>query len=118
MEIPETPVHPPAPPELDKKRLWWSILLPPGLSAVVAFLFYLGDTKSLDEAFLTLLMFVWGAAVLGSWVLFAGTIRARYRGRSAVLMIIAYPIAQIPICLAVFFGACLGSYSLGGKSFH
>lgn len=116
MEIPETPALPPDPPELDKKRLWVSLLLPSVTSAVVAFLFYLGDTKSLDEAFLTLLMIVWGAAVLGAWVLFANVIRARYRGRSAVLMIVAYPIAQIPICLAVFFGACLGSYSLGGKS--
>lgn len=118
MEIPETAALPPAPPELDKKRLWISLLLPSVTSVLAGYLFYLGDTSQADEGLFTLMMIVWGAGIAGSWVLFARTIRARYRGRSAVLLIVAYPIAQIPICLGVFFGACLGSYSLGGERLH
>lgn len=99
---------------MNKKHLWTSLLLPPGVSGIAGAMMWASGSRG-GEAMVSLAIVLMSVVAIGSWVFFAKVIGSRYKGRSAALLILAYPIGQFAICIAVFFCACLGAYSLTGK---
>ncbi len=107
MEEPPSPPLPPPPPEIRAGALWTSLLVPPAITASTNLV--IGCCKAGGQYGENMLVTLLVAAVtiLAFLFLYLAAIRPRFRGRSAVLLGFAYPVGQIVVCLAVWFGSCL-----------
>ena len=110
--VPQPPIPgmPPPPPELNRRRLWLSLLIPPGVMILVtAFVAYAvsANINFGDEVIFTAICAVICLATAAGWALFIHTMCRRFRGGSLALLIIFYPIVQAILHFSVFFVGCL-----------
>lgn len=105
-------------PEVPKKRLW-ACLLTPTLATVAAFLLQLAvmlvfGTRS-DEVVVGFAYLTWFAGSVVALLClpwFVLTLKKRFRGKSLVLLSLAYLFGQIIIQLPLGFGGCLAALNL------
>jgi len=107
--IPPTPPGPPEP--INQKALWATVLAPIAVMVVMLLIAILLQ----DEGFIWTSLILGGMAILVGWVFFANLIGKRFRGSSMILMVLAYPLAEIAICFTLFFFGCLASISVMNK---
>ena len=106
---------PVAPPKLNVRALWVTLLIPMALTAVfMGLIMTAGGGRA--EHFLTIGSFVVGISSLFCWVSFSKCIAERFIGPSRVLLILAYPMIQAVLVFVTFFGGCL--LMLQTKGFH
>ncbi len=108
---------PPPPPEINRKRLWLSLLLPPGVMVFLMILLFIAASTYSGRGTESTFTFVCIGACLGTiggWILFIKTMRQRFRGSSLVLLILAYPIVQFILLFSIFFVGCLAAFWSGG----
>ncbi|MDA0767761.1 MAG: hypothetical protein O3A92_13170 [Verrucomicrobia bacterium] len=108
----QLPGTPPPPPEINRKRLWLSLLLPPGVLGFLMILLVIAASTYSGrgtESTFTMLCIVICLTAIGSWVLFIQTMRQRFRGSSLVLLILAYPIVQFILLFSILFVGCLAA---------
>ena len=111
------PAVPSPPPELNRTRLWISLLTPPGAAFILSavFLMIILQSNSLNSLnTLGPICIIACIVILGCWALYIHTLAQRFRGSSFVLLILAYPILQVTLSLAIFFTGCLGAVFLEG----
>lgn len=73
----------------------------------IALLFGVLFSDTLDQPF----GFV-GLGIMAGWVLFLVCLNERLRGRSLVLLLLAYPVVQIFVNVALFFAGCVAFTSM------
>lgn len=98
---------PVAPPKLNVRMLWLTLLLPMALTAVFMVLMTTAGAGQGQVNFLNIGISVVGLTSLLCWVGFATCITERFIGPSRVLLILAYPIIQIVLVFCAFFVGCL-----------
>lgn len=118
--VPQPPIPgmPPPAPELNRRRLWLSLLLPPGTMAIIIIIFSIlvtiADGQVAETSFTVICVIVCLASLAG-WILFMNTMCKRFRGGSLVILILAYPIAQAILLFSIFFVGCLALIWSGGR---
>ncbi|MFC7338160.1 hypothetical protein ACFQY0_13280 [Haloferula chungangensis] len=110
------PDMPVAPPKMNLRRLWLTLLLPMGLTSVFMVLIVTASSGRMEEHFLNAGMLVVGLASLICWVAFSKCIAERFAGPSLILLILAYPILQAVLVFCAFFVGCL--VMIQAKGFH
>ena len=105
------PYQPPSqiemPESLPRGWLWLLLAVPPLLLAVINSVIGLSGGKgTYGEGFLNALP-IGLLTLIACEVIFSRFIRQRYRGKSRVLLCIAYFVGEFVISLAVWFGSCL-----------
>ena len=117
-DFPSQPAPVPGPPpELNRVRLWVSLLAPPVAALVLSAVFFILVLRSNSLQSLNALgpiCIIACVAILGFWALYIHTLSKRFRGSSLVLLILAYPILQVVLSLAIFFTGCLGAAFIEG----
>lgn len=109
------PDPPPVPAPIDRRRLWWSLLLPqafPVLGALIELVIGISGGGSNGTA-LVIGLVLFAIFGLICWVMFGQIISARFRGSGVVLMVLAYPIAQIIVMVTLLFACCLALLASG-----
>ena len=99
--------EPPLPeeiPAIPRGELLTSLLFPPGLIALLTFVFISLEAGNDSE---WLVLFVIPIVVLVSLVHFLTAVQVRYRGRSFVLLGFGFFIGETVICLAAWFATVL-----------
>lgn len=107
--LPGSPV-PGVPPRLNRTRLWVSLLVPPvvTLALTVAFLVVVSQNLSgRTDSLFTILCIIACLVTMSCWGLFIHTLNERLRGASFVLLVLAYPVLQVVMAVAVFFTGCV-----------
>ena len=110
------PDFPPSPPKIEAGKLWWSLLLPQGFLVASVILMLLpefgiphgGIIESLAIGGLHLF---WISGLI-CWIKFGQVVNRRFQGTGAVLLILGYPIAEVSLGLALFFGICMAGLAL------
>ena len=97
---------------VDRKQLWWSLLIPSALTLAAGVVIGLavdprGHMYGLPEPYLALL-YVGPLAALLCLVWFIKVLRVRYRGGSLFFLSFAYLFGQVILQLAFGFCCCLG----------
>ena len=93
-------------PKLNRVLLWWSLLLPLAVTASALFCGVLfSDTPDQPFGFV-------GLGIMAGWVLFLVCLNARLRGWSLVLLLLAYPVVQLFVNVALFFAGCVAFTSM------
>ena len=103
---------PQPPPKLDRKRLWISLLLPPGVMVLAMIILVIGlniGAAATEERLFTLVCVLACLSSIIGWVIFIRTMAERFRGGSLALLIIAYPMVQFTILFSIFFVGCLAA---------
>lgn len=103
-----------APPKLNPKQLWLTLLLPMGLSALGMGLMVLAGSNKAAESILSIGGILVLLATIGCWVAFSKCISQRYLGTSRVVLILAYPVLQVVLIFGAFFAGCLVLVSQSG----
>ncbi|MGB0776012.1 MAG: hypothetical protein ACPG32_08405 [Akkermansiaceae bacterium] len=95
-------------------KIWFSALLP--LIDILVFLvvvFVLESSSSnVMDSVLNFSIFLHSIICLFCWGMFAVAISERLQGPTKVILIILYPVIQVCVQFAVFFGGCLALYGL------
>ncbi|BCX48416.1 hypothetical protein HAHE_23240 [Haloferula helveola] len=110
------PGLPPPPPKIETGKLWLSLLLPQGFLVASVILMLLPEFGiphgGIIESFaIGGLQLFWISGII-CWVKFGQVVNRRFQGTGAVLMILGYPIAQVSVGLALFFGICMAGMAL------
>lgn len=96
---------PQEPPRIKTTQLWFSLLSPIGTTLIIFLIMTVypptGGFFLILISIITVLCRIW----------FATIIQERYKGDSACLLIIAYPLAQLIICGTALFLGCLAFLS-------
>ena len=99
-----TPEIPRPIPEIPKRALWMTSVVPPVMTAVFAGLLIavLGKeggamAGAMLSVFLLVGLFVWTTA-------FSLVVGKRYRGTSQAFLVVSYLLGQIIVCLSLWFG--------------
>ena len=103
----DEPALPEPPPRIRTGRLWLSLLAPPAITAATNLVIGCCQAAGQYGEGMLVSLLVGTVAILAFLFVYLSAIRPRFRGRSAVLLGFAYPVGQIVVCLAVWFGSCL-----------
>jgi hypothetical protein len=113
------PEPPPVPAPIDRRKLWWSLLLPqafPILGAVTELAIGASGGSS-EGGFLMGGLVLFAIVGIGCWMAFGQIVSARFRGAGMVLMVLGYPLAQIIQMITILVGACFALVAGGGLNF-
>ena len=95
-------MEPSPPPEIPRKALWASLLIPPGITLLLSLL--------TEDGNLILAVPLLGIiAILFCQGQFTELMKRRYQGRSVALMGFFFFMGQVIICTCLWFGTCLAA---------
>jgi hypothetical protein len=103
----QPPPLPPDNPTVPAAPLWTSLLVPPLVMAAGGLLIGLSSERQIKESLFLFMPLLVVALIFGLSFVFSPALGRRYRGTSLVLLVFAYVIGQVIICLALWFGSCL-----------
>lgn len=114
MTPPGPPAFPPPPSEpapLKAGEVWGNLLLPQASLVVPCVIDFLGsagqEPAAADGLGLIVGLILFLVSGIVCWIRFGIIIHRRYRGIGPVLMILAYPVAQLVVGVTFLFGMCL-----------
>lgn len=114
-QISEIPGVPPPPPTINTRRLWITLLAPSAaMVLVMAIMFSSQDVLGGGEALFTVTFALACIVCAVCWGFYIHTVSQRFHGTSLVLLILAYPILQGILLMAIFFTGCLAIVSFQG----
>ncbi|WP_193212757.1 hypothetical protein [Luteolibacter marinus] len=105
---PNAPTVPEPVPEVPRRKLWTSLMVPPLVTAIATLV--LSGVANAGRNYGAELLFVLPlglVTILICMVPFTQALKVRYRGRGLVLTSIGYLLGQIIVCLCLWFGCCV-----------